>query len=57
MNDFNDHIDDDDDDFGRDPERAPWGRYLVATLALLIVGGGALWLCLLYTSPSPRDRG
>ena len=33
-----------DDFYGHEPERAPWGRYLVATLALLIVGGGAIWL-------------
>lgn len=44
MNDLNDPIDEDEDDFHYGPERAPWGRYLVATLALLIVGGGALWL-------------
>ena len=45
MNDFNDQIDNDDEDhFGQEPERAPWGRYLVATIALIIVGGGALWL-------------
>ncbi len=34
----------DDGFYGHEPERAPWGRYVVATLALLIVGGGAIWL-------------
>jgi len=42
MSDLNNQFE--DDDFGQEPERAPWGRYLAATLALILVGGGALWL-------------
>lgn len=34
----------DEDNFGQEPERAPMARYVVSALALMLVGGGALWL-------------
>lgn len=42
--DNSDYEDDHEDDFGQEPERAPWGRWVAATLALVLVGGGGLWL-------------
>ena len=48
-------------DPGRAPTQYVMTRFGAGTLgsntvhALLQAGDGAIWICLLYTSPSPRD--
>ncbi len=59
MTDIDEYDPEGDEDYGHEPERAPWGRWLAATFVLVVVAGGAVWLASEVIVPRdlPSDAG